>query len=48
MYLLLHLPLEHFGKCWAAEGREAKFSKWQKSDLWRFLPEFQWHINLWS
>jgi len=25
MYLLFHLPLEHFGKCWAAEGLEAKF-----------------------
>jgi len=37
MYLLLHLPLEHFGKCWAAEGREAKFSNWLKI---RFMAIF--------
>ena len=26
MDLTLHLPLEHHGKCWAAEEWEAKFN----------------------
>jgi len=31
--LFLHLLFEHFGKCWAAEGWEAKFSNWQIPDF---------------